>query len=156
MAGRPCSSWSSNDFDLVLLDIRMPDIDGIEVARRVRLRELERSETAVPIIAITADADAATREACLAAGINAVLAKPVIPEQLARAMAAHCEGIGRGNTCQRTAVERSDLQRPGHTTLNVPVSIGRCCGRILTMNCAACRPPLSVMTATNLAGPPTP
>ncbi|MFH1029155.1 MAG: ATP-binding protein [Pseudomonadota bacterium] len=80
-------------FDLVMLDIRMPDIDGIEVARRVRQRELERTETAVPIIAITADADAATRDTCLAAGINVVLAKPVIPEQVARAMAANCENL---------------------------------------------------------------
>jgi len=78
-------------FDLILLDIRMPDIDGVEVARRVRQRELERSGKAVPIIAITADADAATRETCLAAGINTVLAKPVSPEQVAGAMAAHCE-----------------------------------------------------------------
>lgn len=77
-------------FDLVLLDIRMPDIDGIEVARRVRHREQERSEATVPIIAITADADAATREACLGAGINAVLAKPVIPEELVRAIGELC------------------------------------------------------------------
>ena len=78
-------------FDLVLLDIRMPDIDGIEVARRVRQREHSRSETPVPIIAITADADSVTREACIGTGINEVLAKPVIPEQLARAIAIHCE-----------------------------------------------------------------
>jgi len=80
-------------FDLVLLDVRMPDIDGIEVARRIRKRESECSKKAVPIIAITADTDAATRKACLAAGINAVLAKPVIPEQIARAMSAHCENL---------------------------------------------------------------
>jgi CheY-like chemotaxis protein len=76
-------------FDLVLLDIRMPGMDGIEVTRRIRRLERERSETPVPIIAITADADEATRDACLAAGIDAVLAKPVVPEQLARAIAAH-------------------------------------------------------------------
>ncbi len=71
-------------FDLVLLDIHMPRIDGIEVACRIRCREKEHSETPVPIIAITADTDTATREACVAAGINRVLAKPVIPEQLAK------------------------------------------------------------------------
>lgn len=81
-------------FDLILLDIRMPGIDGIEVAGRVRQREQEHAETAVPIIAITADVDAATREACHAAGINTVLSKPVIPEQLARAIAHQCEGTG--------------------------------------------------------------
>jgi signal transduction histidine kinase/CheY-like chemotaxis protein len=79
-------------FDLVLLDLRMPGIDGIEVARRVRRREHVQSAVSVPIIAITADVDAATREASLIAGINAVLAKPVIPEQLARAIAAHWAG----------------------------------------------------------------
>lgn len=77
-------------FDLVLLDIRMPGIDGIEVARRVRHRERERSETPVPIIAITADVETVTRDACLSAGINAVLAKPVIPAQLIRAIAENC------------------------------------------------------------------
>jgi PAS domain S-box-containing protein len=79
-------------FDLVLLDIRMPGIDGIEVARRVRSREHERAEIPVPIIAITADTDAVTREACLAVGINAVLAKPINPAQLVRTIAALCEG----------------------------------------------------------------
>lgn len=77
-------------FDLVLLDIRMPDIDGMEVARQIRQREKMRSDAPVPIIAITADVDTAAREACRAAGINAVLAKPVIPEELARAIAVHC------------------------------------------------------------------
>ena len=77
-------------FDLVLLDIRMPGIDGIEVTRRVRQREQERSVKSVPIIAITADSDADTRDKCLNAGINAVLAKPVIPEQLAGVIAEQC------------------------------------------------------------------
>lgn len=76
-------------FAMILLDIRMPGIDGIEVARQIRRREQELSETPVPIIAITADADAATRETCLNAGINAVLTKPVVPEQLIRAIATH-------------------------------------------------------------------
>ncbi len=79
-------------FDLILLDVRMPGIGGIEVATRIRRQEQERMENPVPIIAITADVDTATREACLSAGINAVLAKPVLPEQLAGAIASHCTG----------------------------------------------------------------
>jgi signal transduction histidine kinase/CheY-like chemotaxis protein len=77
-------------FGLILLDIRMPGLDGFEVARRLRRLEAERQAPPVPILAITADADGATREACLAAGINDVLSKPVLAEQLARAMAACC------------------------------------------------------------------
>ena len=74
-------------FDLILLDIRMPGIDGIELAGQLRQRELERNETPVPIIAITADTDLTTRQACLSAGINAVLPKPVMPDQLAEIVA---------------------------------------------------------------------
>ncbi|WP_224981682.1 ATP-binding protein [Geomonas agri] len=78
-------------FDLVLMDIRMPDMDGMEVARRIRGREQEGRQAPVPIIAITADVEAATFEACLEVGINAVLPKPVVPEQLAKAMHDQCE-----------------------------------------------------------------
>ncbi|MFO7813638.1 MAG: ATP-binding protein [Pelovirga sp.] len=79
-------------FDLVLLDIRMPGIDGIEVSRRIRQREAEGVQIPVTIIAITADVDVTTRKSCLAVGINAVLGKPVIPDQLASTIAEHCEG----------------------------------------------------------------
>ena len=75
-------------FALILLDIRMPDIDGIEFTRRVRDREQRLSKPSVPIIAVTADADAATREACLAVGVTTLLEKPVSPERLFQAMIA--------------------------------------------------------------------
>jgi len=77
-------------FDLILMDIRMPDMDGMEVARRIRRREREGRQAPVPIIAITADVEAATFEACLGVGINTVLPKPVVPEQLAKAMHDRC------------------------------------------------------------------
>lgn len=96
-------------FDLILLDIRMPGIDGIEVARRIRAEEQERPETVVPIIAITADIDAATREACHTAGINTVLSKPVIPEQLARAIAEQCEGMGDSSPDQEPLLNQRAL-----------------------------------------------
>ncbi len=79
--------------DLILLDLRMPGIDGIEVARRIRRREKENGAQPVIIIAVTADRDAETRKACFAVGINEVLAKPVIPEKLAKAIDVHCQGI---------------------------------------------------------------
>ncbi|WP_136513631.1 ATP-binding protein [Geomonas edaphica] len=82
--------FEQRPFDLILMDIRMPDMDGMEVARRIRGREQEGRQTPVPIIAITADVEAATFEACLGVGINAVLPKPVVPEQLAKAMHDQC------------------------------------------------------------------
>jgi CheY-like chemotaxis protein len=77
-------------YDLILLDIRMPGVDGLDVARLFRAQEQRHLNSPLPIIAITADADAATREACFAAGINDVLAKPVSLERLAMAVSSHC------------------------------------------------------------------
>ena len=98
-------------FDLVLLDIRMPDIDGIEVARRIRLRERKRSVVSVPIIAVTADADANTHETCLGVGINEVLTKPVIPAHLAKAIATQCGDnvMSNGEKQLLSRQTRSDL-----------------------------------------------
>ncbi|MBJ6723245.1 ATP-binding protein [Geomesophilobacter sediminis] len=99
-------------FDLVLLDIRMPDMDGMEVARRIRRREQEGGQPPIPIIAITADVEAATFEACVDAGINAVLPKPIIPEQLAKAIYEQCGGTiaaATGGEMLLSRQTRSDL-----------------------------------------------
>ncbi|MCR9090076.1 MAG: response regulator [Proteobacteria bacterium] len=72
-------------FDAVLMDCRMPVMDGFEAARR--LRQL-RHGAGVPILAVTANAMAEDREHCLAAGMDDVLAKPYDQSQL-------CELLGR-------------------------------------------------------------
>ncbi|WPZ32370.1 ATP-binding protein [Thalassobaculum sp. OXR-137] len=65
----------AEDFDVVILDIRMPVMSGIEAARRIRMLPGEKART--PIIALTADVMEQNREACLAIGINAFIAKPI-------------------------------------------------------------------------------
>jgi CheY-like chemotaxis protein len=74
-------------FDLVLMDIRMPGLDGLEAARRIRAAEGDaRGRT--PIIALTANAFAEDREACLKAGMDGFLVKPLDREQLVGALNA--------------------------------------------------------------------
>ena len=68
--------------DLVLMDIALPTMDGLEATRRIRAEEKIRGLPPVPIVAVSASAFAADREKCLAVGMNGHLAKPFSREAL--------------------------------------------------------------------------
>jgi signal transduction histidine kinase/DNA-binding response OmpR family regulator len=74
--------------DRVLMDLHMPGMDGLEAVRRIRAIEAEQKGSRTPIIALTANASAEDREACLAAGMDEFLIKPLDRERLAAALAA--------------------------------------------------------------------
>jgi len=66
--------FNRNDYDLVLSDIQMPRLNGMQVASKIRIMKPEKRD--VPIVAMTANADLAGAEKFYEAGINDVLAKP--------------------------------------------------------------------------------
>lgn len=72
-------------YDLILMDVRMPGIDGLEAARRIRAAEAKGGPR-VRIIALTANAYPEHREACLAAGMDGFVVKPLDRERLMRAL----------------------------------------------------------------------
>ena len=74
-------------FDAVLMDVQMPVLSGLEATRRFRETEAG-SGSRVPIIAMTANAMQGDREACLEAGMDGYLAKPIRRQQLAEALDA--------------------------------------------------------------------
>jgi CheY-like chemotaxis protein len=67
-------------YDLVVMDMQMPELDGVSAARKIRQSRGPMRE--VPIIALTGNALVGQRESCLAAGMNDYLSKPFEPEQL--------------------------------------------------------------------------
>ena len=75
-------------YDLVLMDVHMPEVDGIEATRRIRAAEQEIGTARTPIIALTANASGDDRDACLAAGMDGFLVKPLDRERLAEVLAS--------------------------------------------------------------------
>jgi PAS domain S-box-containing protein len=73
-------------YDLVLMDLRMPVMDGIEATRRIRDSHSAVLNHDLPILALTANAQPADRELCLAAGMNGFVSKPVSVEKLREAL----------------------------------------------------------------------
>lgn len=71
------STAEKEEIDLILLDINLPDIDGYEVARRIRSSDAKKALSYVPIIAVTANALKGDAEKALSAGCDVYMSKPI-------------------------------------------------------------------------------
>ena len=74
----------SKPYDIILMDIRMPDIDGFEATREIR-----KFNISIPIIAVTANAIEGFREECIASGMNDFITKPFKKEELFEMIEKH-------------------------------------------------------------------
>jgi two-component system cell cycle response regulator DivK len=78
--------------DLVLMDIQLPDIDGVEALSRLRANERTAS---IPVLAVTAQAMQGDHERFLAAGFDDYISKPVNIVELIGTVRQYCDGLGR-------------------------------------------------------------
>jgi CheY-like chemotaxis protein len=81
---------AAKTYDLVLMDVHMPDMDGLEATRRIRQAEIAgRRKSRTPIIALTASTLEGDRQICIDAGMDDFLAKPLDPNALKAAFEKH-------------------------------------------------------------------
>jgi signal transduction histidine kinase/ActR/RegA family two-component response regulator len=84
----------SEDFDLILMDCQMPEMDGFEATRRIRDHEQSTGRKRLPIMALTANAVRGDRERCLEAGMDDYLSKPFTAGELKRCLNRWIGGAG--------------------------------------------------------------
>jgi CheY-like chemotaxis protein len=99
------AALEAGEYDVILMDVQMPELDGLEATRRIRARWPDR---AVHIVAMTANAMAGDRDACLAAGMNDYVSKPIRPPELAEALARAPSPV---STASRRAVSTGSGKR---------------------------------------------
>jgi signal transduction histidine kinase/AmiR/NasT family two-component response regulator len=93
------AAFAKSGFDLVLMDLQMPEMDGFEATHEIRTIEVVR-RTRTPVVALTAHAMNGDRERCLAAGMDGYVAKPVdrdvLRAEMCRVVSAMRAGVERG------------------------------------------------------------
>ncbi|QJR79776.1 response regulator [Alteromonas pelagimontana] len=104
----------NHSFDLVLMDIQMPDIDGLEATRRIRAH---RSLAQLPIVAITANASDSDRAACIEAGMNDHIGKPFDMHKLVP-LIRHYTGLERAGELSRESMLHNNRKKLDSLTLN--------------------------------------
>ncbi|MDR3175565.1 MAG: response regulator [Desulfovibrio sp.] len=119
----------ANDYDLVLLDHMMPDMDGVETTRAVRAMPEDRCRT-LPVVALTANAVSGMREMFLENGFNDFLSKPVSVPELDALLkkwvpAEKRRNISQGNGITPEAIARPEPSFPEIAGLDVAAGIAR-------------------------------
>jgi signal transduction histidine kinase/ActR/RegA family two-component response regulator len=101
--GAQClAALARDDFDVVLMDLQMPVLDGVSATQQLRARERAEAPR-IPVVAVTADATPEARSAAREAGADAFITKPYRPEELYAALAGLRQGASRvGQSSSRT------------------------------------------------------
>lgn len=112
------------DFDIVFMDVQMPEMDGLEATRRIRAGEAGESGRKVPIVATTAFAVAGDKEQCLEAGMDGYVMKPLASSQIIDAMARYS-----GKAVRKEKQDVQDEKRVTEVHIDIDTALERLGGR---------------------------
>ena len=104
----------TNLYDLVLMDINMPEIDGVKVTQLIRDSQSVVANHQIPIIALTANVSSADKKKCIAAGMNDYVSKPISPDLLVKAI-DRLLPIDKENTI--TLYQGTEFSKKGDTVI---------------------------------------
>ncbi len=104
--------FRSEHFDIVLMDIQMPVMDGLETTRHMRMHEAKLNAKPVPIIALTANVMSRDKDTCMSAGMSDYLAKPLRKHDLRAIVEKHLPGrvVFSGETSAATTLTMTETQ----------------------------------------------
>ncbi|WP_167505775.1 response regulator [Desulfosediminicola flagellatus] len=110
------AALDQNHYDLILMDISMPKMDGLTATREVRSGTFTKNSCDIPIIALTAHAIVGDREKCIDAGMNDYLTKPIKPELLEKKID---QWLGGNSERDPDAVRKSAAKSDNNDTLSL-------------------------------------
>lgn len=80
------AKWKDNHYDLILMDVQMPEMDGFSATKEIRLIEAKQGIERTPIVAMTAHALIGDKDKCIEAGMDDYLPKPIVEDDLKKTM----------------------------------------------------------------------
>jgi two-component system sensor histidine kinase/response regulator len=120
------SLWETGSFDLVFMDVQMPQMDGLMATTVIRDRELATGKKRIPIIAMTAHAMKGDRERCLAAGMDNYVAKPIQAELLYEVVEIATARNGKDSSAvSRTADRASSTEQQSIDAVDLKSALAR-------------------------------
>lgn len=110
--------WKNHHYDLIFMDIGLPDMDGYEITHLIRVHELTK-KIHTPIIALTAHAGDENKKRCIDAGMNAVLTKPLTAKNCTDIIEAFIPGNAQQSTHKNSSKKNSDVHEQNQSLFDL-------------------------------------